>query len=255
VAWRNLCQQRVWKPGGFRTEHHRIALHIIDRIVTHRATGREREHSRRLERCQGSGEIIMDFQARVLVIIQSRAFELTIIQLKSKWADQMQMCPGIGAQTDNIAGIGRDFGLVEEDVEHAGETHSAAVGDIWHDGRIHPSSMPVRVSIMRHFRLFPLLLLLCLPACTWIHLTPGADVVKVLDAAPNGCEKRGEVAVEVKHKIAFIARNTLKVRDELEVLARNEAPDMGANAIHPLTAPERGKQRFAAWSCVNLGWR
>jgi len=103
---------------------------------------------------------------------------------------------------------------------------------------------------MFHPRLFPLLLLV-LPACTWIHMAPGASAVKVFSAAPNGCEKRGEVAVEVKHNIAFIERNALKVRDELEVLARNEAPGMEANAIHPLTAPERGKQRFAVWHCAN----
>jgi len=100
---------------------------------------------------------------------------------------------------------------------------------------------------MFYLRLLPLLLLLS--GCTWIHMSPGANTVRVLDAAPAGCEKRGEVVVEVKHNIAFIERNALKVRDELEVLARNEAPGMQANAIHPLTAPERGKQRFAAWQC------
>jgi len=91
--------------------------------------------------------------------------------------------------------------------------------------------------------------LLLLSACTWIHMTPAASAVRVLDAAPAGCEKRGEVVVEVKHNIAFIERNALKVRDELEVLARNEAPDLGANVVHPLTTPDRGKQRFAAWYC------
>jgi len=96
-----------------------------------------------------------------------------------------------------------------------------------------------------------LLLLPLLSACTWIHMTPAASAVKVLAAAPVGCEKRGEVAVEVKHSIAFIERNALKVRDELEVLARNEAPEMGADAVHPLAAPDRGKQRFAAWRCGN----
>jgi len=99
---------------------------------------------------------------------------------------------------------------------------------------------------MFYLRLLPVLLL---SSCTWIHMNPGASAVRVLDAAPVGCEKRGEVVVEVKHNIAFIERNALKVRDELEVLARNEAPDLEANAIHPLTAPERGKQRFAAWQC------
>jgi len=105
--------------------------------------------------------------------------------------------------------------------------------------------------MMSALRLLPLLLLPLLSACTWVHMVPGANAVRVLDAAPSNCDKRGEVAVEVKHNIMFIERNPLKIRDELEVLARNEAPDMEADTIHPLTPPERGKQRFAAWYCGN----
>jgi len=102
---------------------------------------------------------------------------------------------------------------------------------------------------MFYLRLFPLFVLTLLAGCTWIHMAPGANAVRVLETAPTGCEKRGEVVVEVKHSIGFIERNALKVRDELEVLARNEAPGMEANTIHPLNAPERGKQRFAVWQC------
>jgi len=97
--------------------------------------------------------------------------------------------------------------------------------------------------------LLSVLLLPVLSGCTWIHMSPGANSVRVLDTAPAGCEKRGEIVVEVKHSIAFIERNALKVRDELEVLARNEAPGLHADAIHPLAAPDRGKQRFVAWRC------
>jgi len=102
---------------------------------------------------------------------------------------------------------------------------------------------------MSYLRVFPLFLLSALAGCTWIHMAPGASAVRVLEAAPSGCEKRGEIVVEVKYSIAFIERNALKVRDELEVLARNEAPGLQANAIHPLTASDRGTQRFAAWQC------
>ena len=86
-------------------------------------------------------------------------------------------------------------------------------------------------------------------ACTWVHMAPGASAVKVVSAAPTGCEKRGEVEVSVKHNLAFIERNALKVRDELETLARNEAPGLQANTIHPLGEPSGGSQRFAAWRC------
>ena len=96
----------------------------------------------------------------------------------------------------------------------------------------------------------PLLLLLpVLSACTWVHMAPGASAVRVASSAPAGCEKRGEVEVSVKHSIAFIERNELKVRDELETLARNEAPGLQADTIHPVSDPVRGSQRFAAWRC------
>ncbi|HRN61949.1 MAG TPA: DUF4156 domain-containing protein [Gammaproteobacteria bacterium] len=90
---------------------------------------------------------------------------------------------------------------------------------------------------------------LALSACTWVHMAPGASAVKVVTGAPSGCEKRGEVEVSVKHSIAFIERNPIKVRDELETLARNEAPGLQADTIHPLADPAGGSQRFAAWRC------
>jgi hypothetical protein len=88
-----------------------------------------------------------------------------------------------------------------------------------------------------------------LSACTWVHMAPGASSVRVAASPPAGCEKRGEVEVSVKHSIAFIDRNQLRVREELETLARNEAPGLAADTIHPLSDPIRGAQRWAAWRC------
>ncbi|PBS11672.1 hypothetical protein CMZ82_13405 [Lysobacteraceae bacterium NML93-0792] len=97
--------------------------------------------------------------------------------------------------------------------------------------------------------LMVLLLSLSVTGCTWVHMAPGASAVRVTSAAPSGCEKRGEVEVSVKHSIAFIERNPLRVREELETLARNEAPGLNADTIHPLGEPSGGTQRFAAWRC------
>jgi len=93
--------------------------------------------------------------------------------------------------------------------------------------------------------------LLPLAACTWVPLNPAARPVKVVAAgtAPAGCEQRGEVSVSVKDKVAFYERNNLRVRDELETLARNEAPGIQADTIQPLGEPANGEQRFAAFRC------
>ena len=95
------------------------------------------------------------------------------------------------------------------------------------------------------------LLVLLLSACTWVQMAPEAGGVRVLapGAAPVDCEKRGEVTVSVKDSVAFYERNALRVRDELETLARNEAPGLQANTVQPLGDPSDGSQRFAAYRC------
>ena len=92
-------------------------------------------------------------------------------------------------------------------------------------------------------------LALLLPACTWVHMAPGASAVKVVGAAPTGCERRGEVEVSVKDRLGPLERNPRKVRDELETLARNEGPGLQADTMQPLDGPEDGTQRWAAWRC------
>ena len=90
-----------------------------------------------------------------------------------------------------------------------------------------------------------------LSACTWVPMAPEAGKVQVIPAGPTpaGCEKRGEVSVSVKHNVAFYERNALRVRDELETLARNQAADIPANTVQPLGDPDHGEQRFAAYHC------
>lgn len=90
---------------------------------------------------------------------------------------------------------------------------------------------------------------LALTACTWVPIQPEAQQVRVLRDAPANCQKVGEIDVEVTDKVSLYRRNALKVQDELETLARNQAAGIPANAIHPLAAPVDGRQKFAAWRC------
>ena len=89
----------------------------------------------------------------------------------------------------------------------------------------------------------------CVSGCTFVHMAPGASAVQVLSAAPSGCAKRGEVTVSVKDRLGPYERSESQVRDELETLARNEAPGLSADRISPLTAPRDGEQRWAMWRC------
>jgi hypothetical protein len=82
-------------------------------------------------------------------------------------------------------------------------------------------------------------------------MEPGAARVRVLaaDADASGCVARGEIGVSVKDRVGLYDRKELKVRDELETLARNEALDLDADAVKPLEEPTAGEQRFAAYRC------
>ncbi len=90
-----------------------------------------------------------------------------------------------------------------------------------------------------------------LGACTWVKMEPEGLSVRVVatDAAVQDCTTRGEIGVSVKDKVGLYRRNDLKVRDELETMARNEAVGLGADTILPLDEPVNGEQRFAAYRC------
>ncbi|MDR1076243.1 MAG: DUF4156 domain-containing protein [Xanthomonadaceae bacterium] len=90
-----------------------------------------------------------------------------------------------------------------------------------------------------------------LAACNWVPLKPEAKAIRVLaqGTSTDGCERRGEIGVSVKKSIALYQRNPLRVRDELETQARNEALGINANTIQPMTDPLEGSQWFSAWQC------
>ena len=90
-----------------------------------------------------------------------------------------------------------------------------------------------------------------LSACTWVKMEPAAYEVRVARMADDlsACTRRGEIGVSVRDKVALYQRNDLKVRDELETLARNEATGLAADTVQPLNDPSAGEQRFAAFRC------
>jgi len=92
---------------------------------------------------------------------------------------------------------------------------------------------------------------LVVSACTWVKMEPGGAAVRVAraDEDLSGCARRGEVAVSVKDQVGFYQRDELKVRDELEVMARNEAPRLSADTLQAVDEPLNGEQRFAAYNC------
>jgi hypothetical protein len=89
-----------------------------------------------------------------------------------------------------------------------------------------------------------------LSACTWVKPTVSAENVRVAyDGNVSGCRDAGAISVSVTDKIAFYHRSGLKVRDELETLARNQAAGIPADTIKAKDEPKDGAQDFEAYVC------
>ena len=91
---------------------------------------------------------------------------------------------------------------------------------------------------------------LIVSACTWVDLKLDAENVRIATMEElAGCHKMGSSTVSVKADIASFARNTEKVRSELETLARNNAVDIGGNVVVPVSDINKGSQSFVIYTC------
>ncbi len=87
-------------------------------------------------------------------------------------------------------------------------------------------------------------------ACTWAPLKPRGESVAVLADEPEGCEVLGTTTARTTASLWLFARSPVKVRGELEHLARNEAGAMGGNAVVAEGPPSvDGEQRFTVLRC------
>ena len=92
-----------------------------------------------------------------------------------------------------------------------------------------------------------------LGGCTWgINPSPGSTNVRTVWAGDvTGCRDLGKITVSVTDHVGPYDRNDIKVRDELQVQARNSAVDMKADTIKPLADPMDGSQPWEAYFCGN----
>ncbi|HEY3520499.1 MAG TPA: DUF4156 domain-containing protein [Rhodanobacteraceae bacterium] len=91
-----------------------------------------------------------------------------------------------------------------------------------------------------------------LSACTYgIVLDAGGQSVSTdwSGQRVGGCRDIGKVTVSVMSRVGPVDRNDIKVRDELEIMARNQAAQMHADTITPLGDPRDGEQSWEAYSC------
>ncbi|MEO8780250.1 MAG: DUF4156 domain-containing protein [Rhodanobacter sp.] len=90
-----------------------------------------------------------------------------------------------------------------------------------------------------------------LSACSWgITPDPGSMNVRTAWSGDvSGCRELGKITVSVMDHVGPVDRNTITVRDELQVMARNQAAGMHADTIKPLAEPSNGSQPWGAYQC------
>lgn len=94
-------------------------------------------------------------------------------------------------------------------------------------------------------------LVISLNACAWVELTPTGEKVRVLSKAEvSGCKHVGKTHVKTAGKIVGGERYLEKVQEELDILARNSAPEIGGDTVVRIGQPEDGKQVYEVYRCM-----
>ncbi len=90
-----------------------------------------------------------------------------------------------------------------------------------------------------------------LSACSGLKLTEGGEKVRVLEPADiSSCKNMGRTNTSVTARVV-VERPADTIAEELEIVARNSAANMGGDTIVPLTVIEEGQQTFVVYKCVN----
>ena len=94
--------------------------------------------------------------------------------------------------------------------------------------------------------------ILLLAGCTWVHISPLGEKVRVVSSAEiGGCEKIGVTTVSLLAEITGIKRSQKKVATELETLGRNSGAEMGGDTIVPVADIINGEQTFDVYRCLD----
>lgn len=95
-------------------------------------------------------------------------------------------------------------------------------------------------------------LALAVTGCTYVKLDPSAEDVEMLRAERvEDCERLGQTRVSVAENVGFIARGDRAIRNDLQILARNSAAEMGGDTITPVSEVQDGKQSFGVFDCID----
>ncbi|HET7369328.1 MAG TPA: DUF4156 domain-containing protein [Gammaproteobacteria bacterium] len=84
----------------------------------------------------------------------------------------------------------------------------------------------------------------------WIEVKPQARDVAILEPAQvASCQYLGKSEAAVLNEAGFLPRNPQAINADLVNIARNDAAQMGGNAVAPLSERDHGHQTFGIYRC------
>lgn len=104
---------------AFRAEQERITGDEAGVMERPRTLGGKGEQARMPEALQTTGEVGVTLQGGILVVVEAGPAQALVVHVEAQRFDQMQVAAAVGAQPDDVAGIGRYFRLKKDDVKHA----------------------------------------------------------------------------------------------------------------------------------------
>lgn len=95
------------------------------------------------------------------------------------------------------------------------------------------------------------ILILTLTACAWVELTEGGKKIRVLSASEvTSCKHLGQTTANVADKVGGLQRKEHIVQENLEMLARNSAAEMGGDTIVAASDIKDGKRTYRVYKCI-----
>lgn len=119
LLWRKFRDHLGGQATGFPTKDKNIVIAQYGRKWAGFAACRHCQQPTASQCCLTGGPVGVVNDTGVLVIIQSGPPQALVGDDKAQWFNEMQLGAGIGAQANDVAGVGGDFRLIEDDGEHA----------------------------------------------------------------------------------------------------------------------------------------
>jgi len=115
---RHLIEHVSGESPGFRPKEQRIPGQELGFAVRPSTARFDAEKTRPVQRFKTGRKVSVHLDGRELLIVEARTPHGLARELKSERLHKMQRAPAVGAEADDVPGVGWDLGLKEHDVEH-----------------------------------------------------------------------------------------------------------------------------------------